>query len=56
MAVYMAGIDLRWKEYHQDFSPVQEVLNQPSYKWDLKNYWIPYAVMEGLETAVDMLP
>ncbi|KAJ5108641.1 hypothetical protein N7456_005316 [Penicillium angulare] len=41
-SLYMAGIDLRWKEYHQDFSSTHEVLNLPAYKWDLKNYWIPY--------------
>jgi len=41
-ALYMAGIDLRWKEYHQDFSSMHEVLALPAYKWDLKNYWIPY--------------
>lgn len=41
-ALYMAGVDLRWKEYHQDFSSMHEVLYLPAYKWDLKNYWIPY--------------
>lgn len=40
--LYLAGIDLRWKEYHQDFSSVHEVLKLPAYSWDLKNYWIPY--------------
>lgn len=40
--LYLAGIDLRWKEYHQDFSSMHQVLNLPAYKWDLKNYWIPY--------------
>lgn len=42
VTLYMAGIDLRWKEYHQDFSSAHQVLNLPAYKWDLKNYWIPY--------------
>ncbi|CAI7653448.1 unnamed protein product [Penicillium manginii] len=41
-SLYMAGIDLRWKEYHQEFSSVHEVIPLPAYKWDLKNYWIPY--------------
>lgn len=41
-ALYLAGIDLLWKEYHQDFSAIHEVLALPAYKWDLKNYWIPY--------------
>ena len=41
-ALYTSGIELQWKEYHQDFSTTHEVLDLPSYKWDLKNYWIPY--------------
>lgn len=41
-SLYLAGIDLRWKDYHQDFSAMHEVLNLPAYNWDLKNYWIPY--------------
>ncbi|KAF7738576.1 Conidial pigment polyketide synthase [Penicillium ucsense] len=40
--LYTAGVDLQWKEYHQDFNTTHEVLALPSYKWDLKNYWIPY--------------
>ncbi|OGM44778.1 polyketide synthetase PksP [Aspergillus bombycis] len=42
-ALHLAGIDINWKEYHQDFSSSHQVLPLPSYKWDLKNYWIPYA-------------
>ncbi|OJJ32995.1 hypothetical protein ASPWEDRAFT_115577 [Aspergillus wentii DTO 134E9] len=42
-ALYLAGIDIHWKEYHQDFSSSHQVLPLPAYKWDLKNYWIPYA-------------
>ncbi|KAJ6022161.1 hypothetical protein N7540_007665 [Penicillium herquei] len=41
-SLYMAGMEIRWKEYHQDFASMREVLNLPAYKWDLKNYWIPY--------------
>lgn len=41
-ALYLAGIELQWKEYHQDFTAGHKVLPLPSYKWDLKNYWIPY--------------
>ncbi|OOQ85606.1 Conidial yellow pigment biosynthesis polyketide synthase [Penicillium brasilianum] len=41
-ALYLSGTDLNWKEYHQDFSTAHEVLALPAYKWDLKNYWIPY--------------
>lgn len=41
-ALYMSGLELRWKEYHQEFSSKRQVLALPAYKWDLKNYWIPY--------------
>ncbi|KAJ5146426.1 uncharacterized protein N7515_000990 [Penicillium bovifimosum] len=41
-ALYLAGVEIHWKEYHQDFTAGHKVLPLPSYKWDLKNYWIPY--------------
>ncbi|KAJ5575635.1 hypothetical protein N7535_002561 [Penicillium sp. DV-2018c] len=41
-ALYLAGVEIQWKEYHQDFTAGHKVLPLPSYKWDLKNYWIPY--------------
>lgn len=41
-AVYLAGIDLHWRQYHQAFSSLHQVLRLPAYNWDLKNYWIPY--------------
>ncbi|KAJ5512187.1 Acyl transferase/acyl hydrolase/lysophospholipase [Penicillium fimorum] len=40
--LYLAGVEIKWKEYHQDFTAGHKVLPLPSYKWDLKNYWIPY--------------
>ncbi|KAL4788508.1 hypothetical protein BJX76DRAFT_365765 [Aspergillus varians] len=41
-SLYLAGIDINWKQYHQDFNSGHRVLPLPAYKWDLKNYWIPY--------------
>ncbi|PYH96131.1 conidial yellow pigment biosynthesis polyketide synthase [Aspergillus ellipticus CBS 707.79] len=41
-SLHLAGIDLNWKQYHQDFTSCHQVLRLPTYKWDLKNYWIPY--------------
>ncbi|KAL5047374.1 conidial yellow pigment biosynthesis polyketide synthase [Aspergillus fruticulosus] len=41
-SLYLAGVDINWKQYHQDFSSSHRVLPLPTYKWDLKNYWIPY--------------
>ncbi|KAL4886268.1 conidial yellow pigment biosynthesis polyketide synthase [Aspergillus karnatakaensis] len=40
--LHLSGIDVNWKQYHQDFITSHQVLPLPSYKWDLKNYWIPY--------------
>ncbi|KAL1970787.1 hypothetical protein VTN77DRAFT_2621 [Rasamsonia byssochlamydoides] len=40
--VYLAGIDVQWREYHQDFKSCHQVLHLPAYSWDNKNYWIPY--------------
>ncbi|KAF1348356.1 hypothetical protein EJ07DRAFT_141835 [Lizonia empirigonia] len=41
-SLHSAGVDLRWNEYHRDFKNLLSVLRLPSYKWDLKNYWIQY--------------
>lgn len=41
-ALYLAGADINWNEFHRDFEAAHEVLSLPSYKWDLKNYWIQY--------------
>lgn len=41
-SLHLAGIGINWKQYHQDFSSSHQVLPLPAYKWDLKNYWIPY--------------
>jgi naphtho-gamma-pyrone polyketide synthase len=40
--LHLAGIDINWKQYHQDFNSSHQVLPLPAYQWDLKNYWIPY--------------
>jgi naphtho-gamma-pyrone polyketide synthase len=40
--LHLAGIDINWKQYHQDFNSSHRVLPLPAYKWDLKSYWIPY--------------
>ncbi|EEA24206.1 hypothetical protein TMatcc_007275 [Talaromyces marneffei ATCC 18224] len=41
-AVYLAGINVQWKEYHQDFKSSHEVLHLPAYCWENKNYWLYY--------------
>ncbi|KAJ9319649.1 hypothetical protein DTO271D3_418 [Paecilomyces variotii] len=41
-AIYLAGVDIQWKEYHGDFTSSHQVLQLPAYSWDNKNYYIPY--------------
>ncbi|KAF2266560.1 ketoacyl-synt-domain-containing protein [Lojkania enalia] len=41
-ALYSAGADIRWLEYHRDFSASHKVISMPAYSWDLKEYWIQY--------------
>jgi acyl transferase domain-containing protein len=40
--LYTAGANIRWAEYHAGFEASHQVLELPSYSWDLKDYWIPY--------------
>lgn len=39
---FLGGLNIEWNEYHRHFSVAHQVLPLPSYKWDLKNYWIMY--------------
>ena len=39
---FLGGLNVEWNEYHRDFPVAHQVLPLPSYKWDLKNYWIMY--------------
>ncbi|KAB5542432.1 type I polyketide synthase, partial [Coniochaeta sp. 2T2.1] len=41
-ALYCAGLDIDWNEYHREFKSCHQVLRLPSYSWDHKNYWIQY--------------
>lgn len=41
-SLHLAGIEIRWTEYHRDFEACHQVLQLPKYNWDLKNYWIQY--------------
>ncbi|KAK2601858.1 hypothetical protein QQS21_004544 [Conoideocrella luteorostrata] len=41
-ALYLAGLDIDWNEYHREFPESQHVLELPHYAWDLKNYWLDY--------------
>lgn len=41
-ALHCSGVPLGWMQFHQDFKSSHRVLPLPSYKWELKEYWIPY--------------
>ncbi|KAH8672377.1 hypothetical protein BGZ61DRAFT_537012 [Ilyonectria robusta] len=41
-ALYNAGGDIRWAEYHRDFTGSHSVIPLPAYSWDLKEYWMQY--------------
>ena len=40
--LYTAGADILWMEYHRDFQSSHKVLQLPTYRWDLKPYWMQY--------------
>lgn len=40
--MYSVGADIRWAEYHRDFTSAHRVVPLPAYSWDLKDYWIQY--------------
>ncbi|KAG8528459.1 Type I Iterative PKS [Bacidia gigantensis] len=41
--LHALGSEINWNEYHRDHEQYHEVLQLPSYSWDLKNHWIQYA-------------
>ncbi|KAL3418618.1 Conidial yellow pigment biosynthesis polyketide synthase 2 [Phlyctema vagabunda] len=41
-ALYNAGAEIDWSEYHKNFDEAHEVLSMPSYAYDEKVYWIDY--------------
>lgn len=41
--LHMAGLDIDWTCYHQDFSSAHNYLRLPTYAWENKNYWIDYS-------------
>ncbi|KAL8943834.1 MAG: hypothetical protein Q9216_000827 [Gyalolechia sp. 2 TL-2023] len=41
-AFHLAGVQIRWDEYHRDFLDCLQLLDLPAYAFDNKNYWIQY--------------
>ncbi|KAH9242504.1 hypothetical protein K456DRAFT_1820977 [Colletotrichum gloeosporioides 23] len=40
--MYMAGVNIEWDKFHEDFPECHEVLQLPAYGWTLKEYWMQY--------------
>ncbi|TVY19769.1 Conidial pigment polyketide synthase alb1 [Lachnellula arida] len=55
-AFYLEGHRIEWNEYHRDFATSHRVLSLPSYRWDLKNYWITYRGNFCLHKGDDDVP
>ena len=41
-ALYSAGMDVDWNEYHHPFEQALRLVDTPTYAWNNKNYWIQY--------------
>ncbi|KAI0805695.1 hypothetical protein GGR55DRAFT_269803 [Xylaria sp. FL0064] len=41
-ALYDAGMDIDWHEYHHPFEHALRRVDAPTYAWDYKSYWIQY--------------
>ncbi|TEA14637.1 Non-reducing polyketide synthase pks27 [Colletotrichum sidae] len=40
--LYLAGASPDWNRYHADFPECQQVLQIPTYAWNLREYWMQY--------------
>ncbi|KUL83736.1 hypothetical protein ZTR_08641 [Talaromyces verruculosus] len=41
-ALYTAGVNIDWNEYHRPFEKALRLVSAPTYAWSNKNYWIQY--------------
>ncbi|KAJ5345900.1 Acyl transferase/acyl hydrolase/lysophospholipase [Penicillium brevicompactum] len=39
---YNAGVDVNWREFHRPYERDLNLIELPSYAFDLKNYWLQY--------------
>lgn len=39
---YKAGINIKWREYHREYETALQLVELPSYAFDLKSCWIQY--------------
>lgn len=54
--LYTAGVEIDWGEYHRSFPAAHRMLELPAYRWDLKNYWIPYRNNFALAKGEGLVP
>ena len=41
-ALYLAGVDISWNEFHCQFEDRLRLVDLPTYAWNNKNYWLQY--------------
>lgn len=41
-ALYLAGVDINWNEFHRQFEDRLRLVDLPTYAWNNKNYWLQY--------------
>ncbi len=41
-ALYLAGVQVDWNEFHRPFESRLRLLDLPTYAWNDKNYWLQY--------------
>ena len=40
--VYSSNVNIKWKEFHRQYSSALTLVDLPSYAFDVKDYWAPY--------------
>ncbi|KAF2993492.1 putative PKS-like protein biosynthetic cluster [Curvularia kusanoi] len=49
--LHRAGVSPVWNEYFREYEQAHQVLHLPTYRWNDKNYWIPYLGTWTLDKA-----
>ncbi|KAK1965638.1 beta-ketoacyl synthase domain-containing protein [Colletotrichum sublineola] len=49
--LHLAGVPICWDEYFRQHERAHRVLHLPAYRWNNKNYWIPYLGTWTLDKA-----
>ncbi|KFA70942.1 hypothetical protein S40288_10229 [Stachybotrys chartarum IBT 40288] len=50
-AMHCAGVPVSWNEYFRQHELAHQLLHLPAYRWNEKNYWIPYLGTWTLDKA-----